>query len=129
MTTTDRARGIDGELARLDHERQRLMKAIAAGRTVTGVLEALEALEHRRLALEAERAAITRPRRVQAMEAARVRRDLMALRAPGAASSLRIRRTPDRLSLRCLPVGTESSHGSGRSTRCARLPERLRVRA
>jgi site-specific DNA recombinase len=68
------------ELQRLEHERERLIAAIAAGRTVTGLLEALQALEDRKTKLlEAERAAISPQRRVQPIEAARVRRELTAL--------------------------------------------------
>ena len=64
-----------------DHERtlDSPTHKIAAGRTVTRLLEALQALEDRKTKLEAERAAIGPQQRVQPIEAARVRRELTAL--------------------------------------------------
>jgi hypothetical protein len=67
------------ELQRIEHERQRLMAAITSGRTVTGLLEALQALDNRKAAVESERAALSSQGRVQPIDGARVRRELMKL--------------------------------------------------
>jgi hypothetical protein len=75
----DTSNRIEKELRRIEHERERLMAAIAAGRTVTGLLEALQALEDRKTKLESERAAIGPQRRVPSIDGARVRRELAAL--------------------------------------------------
>jgi site-specific DNA recombinase len=70
---------IEKELQRVEYERQKLMAAITSGRTVTGLLEALQALEHRKVKLESELAAIDSPRPVLRIDTARVRRELLEL--------------------------------------------------
>jgi hypothetical protein len=70
---------IDKELQRVEFERQRLMTAIASGRTVRGLLEALQALENRKTKLESERAASAPRRPVQRFDMARIRRELLEL--------------------------------------------------
>ena len=78
-TPADRGTEIEADLQRVEHERQRLMKAIAAGRTVTGLLEALQALDTRKATLETERVAVGSQRRLRPSDAARVRHELLVL--------------------------------------------------
>ena len=71
--------GIEAQLAKVRGERQRLLAAITDGRTIAGLLEALEALEQREAALTSKLAAIAPQRPVGRADAARMRADLIEL--------------------------------------------------
>ena len=62
---------IEGELATINAERNRLVSAIAAGGQLDGLLQALQARETRRATLEAERDRLRAERRLGAVQADR----------------------------------------------------------
>ncbi len=69
----DRGDQLDRELAAVSREHTTLMKAVQDGDWLSGLLEALRALDRRRQTLEADRAAIVQHRGINASEANRVR--------------------------------------------------------
>ena len=76
---TDRIGDVDRELATVDQERSRLVAAITAGGQLDGLLQALQARETRRAALQAQRDGMRADRRLRASEADRVRDELLTL--------------------------------------------------
>ena len=70
----DRGDQLDRELAAVSREHTTLMKAVQDGDRLSGLLEALRALDRRRQTLEADRAAIVQHRGINASEANRVPR-------------------------------------------------------
>jgi site-specific DNA recombinase len=76
---TDRVATIEAQLAKVTAERQKLLAAVTSGQTITGLLEALQALELRSSELESAKAAIASQRPVRRIDAARMRRDLIDL--------------------------------------------------
>ncbi len=60
---SDRAARVDGEIAKVDRERTRLVSAIAAGGQLSGLVEALQPRERQRQGLEAQREAMRSARR------------------------------------------------------------------
>jgi hypothetical protein len=78
----DRIGEVDRELATVEQERSRLVAAIAAGGQLDGLLQALQARETRRLALESQRAGMRAERRLRASDADRVRNELLTLASP-----------------------------------------------
>jgi hypothetical protein len=77
----DRLPTLEAQLATVDQERERLVSAIAAGGPLDGLVHALQAREGQRIDLEAERVAIRAHQRVQAVDLARVRTELLDLAA------------------------------------------------
>lgn len=76
----DRYGAVDRELEAVNRERARLVEAIASGTgAVETLLDALRARDARRKALEAQREASKAQRRLQAMEAARLRQEIETL--------------------------------------------------
>jgi site-specific DNA recombinase len=70
---------IEQELAVLEREQSRIMAAIATGRQVAGVLEALQALDRRRVQLEGSRPAGRATRATPAPNPERVRDEVLTL--------------------------------------------------
>jgi len=75
----DRGDQLDRELAAVSREHTTLMKAVQDGDRLSGLLDALRALDRRRQTLEADRAAIVQHRGINASEANRVRDELLTL--------------------------------------------------
>jgi hypothetical protein len=70
---------LDAEMATIGRERDRLIRAIAQGGEMGGLLEALRAREDRLQDLEAQRKALRSQRHLKASEAARVRGELIEI--------------------------------------------------
>ncbi len=73
------AERIEQEMAILDREQGRILAAIASGRQVSGVLEALQALDRRRVQLEASRGGVRAARATRRIDAGRVRDEVLTL--------------------------------------------------
>jgi hypothetical protein len=69
------------ELAAINREHVRLMAAVSAGEQVSGLLEALRALERRRPAVEARRSSIAPRRGLSVRDGRRLRDELLELAA------------------------------------------------
>lgn len=70
---------LEAQLAKVQGERERLMTAIESGRTIAGLLEALQALERREVALTSQLSAIASQRPLRRADAGRMRTDLIEL--------------------------------------------------
>jgi site-specific DNA recombinase len=75
----ERLARLDRDLRQVDDERDRLVAAIAAGGTLSGLVGALREREERRAALASQRAALVSQRRGQAADGARLRAGLRGL--------------------------------------------------
>jgi hypothetical protein len=75
------AERLEAELAAINREYVRLMAAVNAGEQLSGLLEALRALERRRTAVEARRAPIAPRRGLSVRDSRRLRDELLELAA------------------------------------------------
>jgi len=77
--TFDRLPGIETEIRRVNEERDRLVDAVKAGGTLSALVAALSAQEVRLTELQAQAAAARLERRVEVLDDAKVRRELLEL--------------------------------------------------